>query len=100
MILIKEPHTKLNMTRSEIDGFIDTLDVGVIVPDNLDEGFIGVAVEEDPPRAIYSIERCIKKLAEDMTHEEATEYFWYNVAGAGGEGYPIFISTPEDESPY
>ena len=100
MILIRDSHSKLNMTRSEIDAFINTLDVGVIVPDNLDEGFVGVAVEEDPPRAVYSIERCIKKLAEEMPHEEATEYFWFNVAGAGGEGCPIFVATPEDESPY
>lgn len=88
------------MTRSEIDAFIDALGLGVTIPDDLDDGFVGVATEEEPPRAIYSIERCIKKLAEDMTHEKATEYFWFNVAGAGGEGYPLFISTPEDESPY
>jgi len=98
--LIKESHNKLSMTRSEIDDFVSTLNIDVIVPDNLDEGFIGVAVEEDPPRAIYSIERCIKKLADEMSHEEATEYFWFNVAGAGGEGFPIFVATPEDGSPY
>jgi len=88
------------MTRSEIDDFISTLNIDVIVPDNLDEGFVGIDTEADPPHAVYSIERCVKKLAEDMTHEEATEYFWYKVAGAGGEGYPVYISTPEDDSPY
>jgi hypothetical protein len=36
-----------------------------------------------------------------MSHEEATEYFWFNVAGALGEGFPFYISTPAgDESPY
>ena len=31
-----------------------------------------------------------------MKPDEAEEYFWINVAGARGEGYPIFISTPEE----
>jgi hypothetical protein len=31
-----------------------------------------------------------------MTPDEAEEYFWVNVAGASGKGYPIFISTPEE----
>jgi hypothetical protein len=89
------------MTRNDIDDFItNTTDLDVLLADNLDVGFVGVDTEADPPRAVYSIERCIKKLAEDMTHEEATEYFWYNVAGACGDGYPVFITTPEDESHY
>ena len=99
-ILIKELHTKLNMTRSEIEDFVNSLDVTVVIPDGLDDGFVGVAAEEEPPRAVYSIEKCIAQLAKDMSHEEASEYFWYNVAGAGGEGYPLFISTPDDGSLY
>ena len=31
-----------------------------------------------------------------MKTDEAEEYFWVNVAGSRGEGYPIFISTPEE----
>ena len=94
------------MTREEIDSFIDELGVDndIMVPANLDEGFVGVCMEadDDGARAVYSIEKCIKKLSEDMTHEEATEYFWFNVAGTHGIGYPMWISTPEDSggSPY
>ena len=89
------------MTREEIDEFVsNATSQEVLIADNLDEGFVGVDTESDTPRAVYSIERCIKQLSEDMTLDEATEYFWYNVAGSCGEGYPIFISTPEDESPY
>lgn len=89
------------MTRNDIDDFIsNATDSDVLLADNLDVGFVGVDTEADPPRAVYSIERCIKKLAEDMAHEEATEYFWYNVAGACGDNYPVFISTPEDENAY
>ena len=86
------------MTRDEINEFceINAPNEAVIVPDNLDEAFIGLALEEDPTRAVYSIERCVNILAREMSPDEAEEYFWFNVAGAGGEGYPIYISTPEE----
>tara|TARA_R110000824_G_scaffold171115_2_gene348632 strand:+ start:784 stop:1062 length:279 start_codon:yes stop_codon:yes gene_type:complete len=91
------------MTRKEIDNFVDNLDikVDILIPDGLDEAFLGVHMEaEGGPRAVYSIEKCIAVLEEDMTNEEATEYFWFNVAGAGGDNFPFYISTPDNESPY
>jgi len=45
---------------------------------------------------VYSIERCVQILAKDMSQEEAEEYFWFNVAGSQGEGFPLYISTPEE----
>jgi len=86
------------MTRDEINEFCETVvpSEDVIVPDGLDGAFIGVALDEDPTRAVYSIERCIQILSKEMKPDEAEEYFWVNVAGSRGEGYPIFISTPEE----
>jgi len=86
------------MTREEIDEFcaLAAPNESIIVPDGLDGAFLGIATEEEPPQAVYSIERCVKILAEDMKQEEAEEYFWFNVAGAQGEGFPLYISTPED----
>jgi len=86
------------MTRDEINEFCETVvpSEEVIVPDDLDAAFIGVALDEDPTRAVYSIERCIQILSKEMKPDEAEEYFWVNVAGARGDGYPIFISTPEE----
>ena len=53
------------MTRNEIVDFINAAaGVEVILPDNLDEGFVGIDAEASPPRAVYSIDRCITKLAE------------------------------------
>ena len=90
------------MNRSDIVEFIEASspDGDIILADGLDEGFIGVSLEEEPPRAVYSIERCIKKLTEGTTQDEATEHFWYNVAGHCAAGSPLYISTPEDASPY
>jgi hypothetical protein len=34
-----------------------------------------------------------------MPETDAVEHFWYNVDGAKGKGYPVFIHTPNtDES--
>ena len=87
------------MTRDEIDDFISSVtEDPVIIPDNLDEAFVGLATEEDQVRAVYSIDKCINLLSRDMTVDEATEYFWFNVAGTLGAGFPIYITTPEEES--
>ena len=87
------------MTRDDIDEFIGTVvseeEAEVIVPDELDGAFVGIAGEDSSPRAVYSIEKSIKILMEDgMSEEEATEYFWYNVAGTKGDNMPLFINTP------
>jgi len=89
---------KQKMTREEIDEFCELAapNESIIVPDGLDGAFIGIATEEEPPQAVYSIERCVQILAKDMSQEEAEEYFWFNVAGAQGEGFPLYISTPEE----
>jgi len=88
----------MGMTREDIIEFIEAVvsdeEAEVIIPDELDGAFLGISAEDGDPRAIYSIEKSIKILMEDMTEEEATEFFWHNVAGAKGEGYPLFINTP------
>lgn len=87
------------MTREDIETFIEEAipDESLLLADGLDEAFLGVAVEEDTPRAVYSIERSITALTKGgMSHEEANEYFWFNTAGAYvGEQTPIWINTPE-----
>ena len=85
------------MTREDIETFIEeTTEENILLADGLDEAFVGIATEEDIPRAVYSIEKSITALTkEGMTHEEANEYFWFNTAGAYvGEQTPIWISTP------
>jgi hypothetical protein len=50
-----------------------------------------LGVDEKSMRLIYSIAKCIEILMEDMSEEEAFEYFDYNVSGAYmGEKTPIW----------
>ena len=85
------------MSREEIEEFLEEA-VGrdaadILLPDGFERAFIGAAL--DPPRAIFSIELCIKGLTEQgMSQEDAEEYFWFNVAGSHmGENTPLFIYT-------
>ena len=86
------------MHRDDLDSFADAVapDEDIRIPDGLEEAFLGISTEEEPPRAVFSIDKCIEILSKDMPVEEAEEYFWYNVAGAGGDGYHLFIATPDE----
>jgi hypothetical protein len=62
-----------------------------IKADGFDDCIIGV--EGNTSRLVYSTQLCLKKLVKnnEMTWEEAEEYFTFNIQGANGEGYPLFI---------
>ena len=57
--------------------------------DGFDEAIIGV--DETTMRLIYSVKKCILILMEDMSEEDAIEYFSFNVSGGYvGEKTPIW----------
>ena len=44
-------------------------------------------------RVVYSADKIIEILSEEMTHEEAEEFYEYNILGAYmGEMTPIYVS--------
>lgn len=59
--------------------------------DGFDDAVIGFEVNTG--KLVYSIDKCVKILMEnDLTDEEAFDYFYYNILGAYvGELTPIFI---------
>ena len=60
-----------------------------LIADGFNVAILGV--DEKSMRLIYSTTKCIEILMEDMSEEEAFEYFYYNVSGAYmGEKTPIF----------
>lgn len=63
-------------------------DSEMIFWDGFDEAILGVC--SDTQKVIYSKSECIKILMQDMSEEDAWEYFDYNVACAYvGEMTPI-----------
>lgn len=60
-----------------------------LLADGFNDAVMGV--DEKSMRLIYSISKCINILMEDMSEEDAFEYFYYNVSGAYiGEKTPIW----------
>jgi hypothetical protein len=72
--------------------------VRVLIADGLDDAWIGVAVVNDVEVAVYKVLDVIAILENDqgMSHEEAWEYFEFNVACAYvGEQTPIWVYPEE-----
>lgn len=71
-------------------------DTEFIFFDGFDEALLGVVERfNDHPVTLYDEEHCIEILVEDqgMEHEEALEYFDYNVKGAYlGKSTPAFVT--------
>jgi len=67
----------------------------MLVADGYDEAVLGVARRCSQPDLIaYDVEKIIEILMtrDDMTYEDAVEFFDFNIAGAWvGEETPIFI---------
>ena len=61
----------------------------ILKADGFNEAVIGI--DESSMRLVYSVSKCIEILMEDMSEEDAMEYFSYNVSGAYvGEKTPIW----------
>ena len=75
-------------------------DVDLLQADGFDEAILGVVFDNmnAVPRLAYSITKCVRILVDrdNMSPDEAREYFDFNVQGAYmGEQTPIWV---EDES--
>lgn len=66
----------------------------MVLAEGLDKAFVGVAFSfGEKIRAVYDIDKIIEELQEQgMSHEDAQEYFDYNIAGSYvGDQTPIFM---------
>ena len=85
------------MTKEELNQVIEEMlgeDETIMLADGFEDAFIGVGRQFNQPFAIYDRGFCIDILMEDMSNEEAEEYFEYNVQGAYvGESTPVFVET-------
>lgn len=85
---------RCRLTRKDIQEWLEERELTVLLADGLDDAFLGVDLTSDEPRAVYSIDGCIRILSKDMSEDDAEEYFWFNVAGAHvGPQTPLFIAT-------
>lgn len=82
------------MKREEILEYIENYnpEEPVFLADGFDDAFLGIGQQFNRFFAVYDRFKCIEILAEDMTLEDAEEYFDFNVVGAYvGENTPVFV---------
>jgi hypothetical protein len=75
----------------------DLKDHECLLADGFNEAIVGISLGANP-RAIYDSRKCIRILVadEDMTEEDAIDYFYYNTVQAYmGDNTPIFINAYE-----
>ena len=76
---------------------IKKLDPTILVADGYDDCIIGLTFRDDELVALYSIDRILKKLEQDMSDIDALEFFEFNIAGAYmGVKTPKYIWSDHD----
>ena len=66
----------------------------LLFADGFDDAIIGICTNSQ--RLVYSVQKSIEILKLTMSHEEAVEHFYFNVAGADvGKQTPIWVEELE-----
>ena len=79
---------------------LQEVDPGILQADGLEDALIGICHQFGRPAvAAYDYDKVIEILkSQSMTHEEAVEFFEFNIVGAWvGEYTPVFIALYENE---
>ena len=66
----------------------------LLTADGFDKAIVGVVHRMNTMAICYDKNKVIEILMEDMSYEDAIEYFEFNIAGAWvGESTPFFLET-------
>jgi len=82
------------VTPEEASEAVSEVNPDALLATGFEAALIGVCYRcSQPPLATYSRRKCIEILAaQGMSHDEAEEYFEFNVVGAWmGENTPVFV---------
>ena len=71
----------------------------MLFADNFEGALVGYIERAGLPTvACYDKDKCIEILAEDMSYDDANEYFYFNVVGSYvGENTPCFLTRVINE---
>lgn len=72
---------------------IDIDNPAALTADGYDDAIIGIGSRcGQPDLIVYDVEKVIEILMQDMSEEEAREYFDFNIGGSWvGDGTPIWL---------
>ena len=79
----------------EINEYAEEMEEEIIIYDEYEDAIIGLADRFGMDTSVaYDYDKVIKILMEDMSYEEAVEYFDFNVIGGWvGDSTPVFIKV-------
>ena len=68
-----------------------------LTADGFDDAVIGILYGIEP-KAVYSVRKIVDILMQDMSYEDAVEYFEYNIGGAYlGEKTPLYVYDIQED---
>ena len=86
---------------NELLEWVEEVNPEALLAEGFEDAIIGMCERfHAEPVVAYDKDKCVKILIErdEMSYEEATEYFEFNVQGAWmGEGTPVFITLYPEE---
>ena len=78
---------------------IAKVDPTIVIASGFDDCLIGLTFRGEELVALYSAEAVIAKLSQDMSYDDAVEYFLFKIEGAYmGEKTPVFFWGGHDAS--
>ena len=84
------------MTRDEIEDLYSDDEPEILFADGYDEAILGTTWDGERTRVGYKVEEMLNILMErdEMTYDEASEYFDFNIAGSNMGVYtPLYLET-------
>ena len=84
------------MTRDEIEDLYGGDEPEILFADGYDEAILGTTWDGERTRVVYKVEEILNILMErdEMTYDEASEYFDFNIAGSNMGVYtPLYLET-------
>ena len=84
------------MTRADVDAWAQMAEVEVLCADGFDDAILGIGQRFTQIFVVYDYAKVIATLMtrDGMSHEDAVEFYEFNIVGAWvGEGTPCFLTT-------
>ena len=89
------------ITRKKIEDFCKQNDIEVKFISNHDNAIIGLSTCFSEYKVVYSYLKLIENLKQDMTLEDAIEFFEFNIENSyGGNNPPVIIRDEMDWGDY
>ena len=77
---------------------LEKLDPDLLYADGFDDCILGLTFREEVPVVLYSTQKVIRKLENDMSPPDAVDYFYFNIECAYvGERTPVFLDDRLEE---